>query len=99
MKSTGSTQRKPRGASPIRHNGAAIVNPVPLRKLDMTVKALTPNPQTDAELLASATKRLARVKECLASDDDADGLRAEMIVPLLKKAIDDAQTLLTRMKG
>ena len=51
---------------------------------------------TDAELWP--TKRLARVNECLPSDDDADGLRAEMVIPLLKNAIDDAQTLLARMK-
>jgi len=86
-------EKQARGIPNPHINGAA-----PLRKLDM-IKPVPPTvPATDAELLASATKRLARVKECLA-DPDEDGLRAEMVIPLLKKAIDDAQTLLARMKG
>jgi hypothetical protein len=49
--------------------------------------------------LDSAAKRLARIKEVMAAGDDDDGLLAKICVPLLKRAIEDAQTLLARMKG
>jgi sRNA-binding protein len=74
------------------------VSPVPLRRIDtMTMKA-TADTRSDHELLTVAAKKIARAQTLLAGDDD-DGLRAEITVPVLKKAIEDVQVVLARLKA
>ena len=56
-----------------------------------------PNPLSDAELLVAAGKKLTRAQALLAGDDD-DGLRAEITVPVLKRAREDIDAVLARLR-
>lgn len=61
-----------------------------------TPLAPPPAPQTEAELVGSALKKLARAASIITGDDD-DGMRAVIARPIVKMAADDLQSLLARL--
>jgi hypothetical protein len=74
------------------------LSPVPLRKIDLIKTAPPPNPMNDTDLLVAAGKKVIRAQKLLAGDD-SDGLRDEMVIMVLKKTVEDINTVVTRLKG